>query len=157
MAFDDRAQAVLAFRPRRADGGEDAAASCVQLLVARARRAERELVDAIAAERRMRVTVDEAGNRTQAASVELMHVAVECRQVAHAADGLDRVAGAEDVRVLDQLDVAESRPAQWRVEPSRRGQLREVPDQQPSGCAHASRGADGIFSPPRSAASIASG
>ena len=105
----------------------------------------------------MRVAVDEAGDRAQAATVELPHVAVERRQVAHAADGLDRVAGAEDVRVLDQLDLAERRPAQRRVAPGRRGQLREVADEQPRGRAHASCGADGILSPPRSAASIASG
>ena len=154
MAFDDRPEAVLSFRPRGADGRENAAAACVQLLVARARGAERELVDTVAAERRVRVAVDEAGNRAQAATVQLTDVAVERRQVAHAADGLDRVARAEDVRVLDQLDLAERRLAQGCVDPGRRGHLHEVADEQPG---HASCGADGIFSPPRSAASIASG
>ncbi len=50
--------------------------------------------------------------------------------------------------------VAERRPAQRCVDAGRRGHLHEVADEQPG---HASCGADGILSPPRSAASIASG
>ena len=64
---------------------------------------------------------------------------------------------AEHVRVLDQLDRAERGAAQRCVAPGRRRQLREVADEQPRGRAHASCGADGMFSPPRAAASIASG
>ncbi len=129
----------------------------MQLLVARARSAERELLDTVAAERRVRVAVDEPGNRAQSASVELLHVAVERRQVAHATDGLDRAARAEHVRVLEHVDVAERRSAQRCLASRGRRELSEIADEQPRGHAHASCGADGIRSPPRSAASTASG
>ena len=90
VPLDAVAQAVLAERARRADGREDAAARGVQLLVARAGGAKRELLDPVAAQRRMRVTVDEARDRAEAATVELLDVAVERRQVAHPPDRLDR-------------------------------------------------------------------
>ena len=90
----------------------------MQLLVARAAGAERELVHAVAAERGMRVAVDEARDRAQPAAVELDDVAVERRQVAHPPDGLDRVAVAEDERVLEHLDVAERRSAQRGARPA---------------------------------------
>ena len=63
--------------PRRRDGREDAAAGGVQLLVARAGRAQRELLDAVAGERRVRVAVDEARDGAEAAAVELLDLAVE--------------------------------------------------------------------------------
>ena len=157
MARDDRRQAVLARGARRAHRREDAAALRVELLVARARRAERELLDTVAAERRVRVAVDEPGNRAQTASVELAYVAVERRQVAHATNSLDRVAGAEYVRVLEHVDVAERGSAQRCLAPRGRRELREIADEQPRAGSHASCGADGIRSPPRTAASIASG
>src|SRR5438128_841650 len=56
-----RAEAVLAGFSGRPEGGEDPAAGRMQLLVARAPGAERELVDAVAREAGMRVAVDEAG------------------------------------------------------------------------------------------------
>ena len=129
----------------------------MQLLVAGARRSQRELLDAIAAERRVRVAVDEPGDRAEAAAVELAYVAVERRQVAHAADGLDRVARTQDVCVLDDVDLAQRGSAKRRVAAGGRGDLREVANEHPHGIAHASRGADGNRSPPRAAASIASG
>ena len=76
-AFDQRLGREGA---RRADGREDAAACCVQLLVARAAGAQRELADAVTAERRMRVAVDEPGHRAQPGAVELLDVAVERRR-----------------------------------------------------------------------------
>ena len=104
----------------------------------------------------MRVAVDEARDRAEAAPVELDDVAVEHRQLAHEADGGDRVAGTEDVGVLDDVDGTERRAPQRGVSSSGRGKLRKVANEEPR-CAHASNGADAIFSPPRSAASIASG
>src|SRR5206468_10357040 len=56
----------------------------MQLLVGCAGRPERELVDAVAGEARVRVTVDESRDRAAAAAVEFVHVAVERGQVAHA-------------------------------------------------------------------------
>ena len=112
---DPLAERRLVERPRRAHRREDAAARRVQLLVARTRRPQRELLDAVAAERRMRVAVDETRNRAQAAPVELLDVAV-------ASAGRSRIrptasitaAVAEDERVLDHVDAAERGTAQRR-------------------------------------------
>ena len=65
VALDGLAQPLLPRLARRAHGREDPAAGRVQLLVARAAGAKRELLDAVAAERRMRVAVDEAGDRAE--------------------------------------------------------------------------------------------
>src|SRR5579864_7701882 len=99
MALDGRTQTLLPGRARRAHGREDAAARGVQLLVARAARAQRELLDPVAAEGDVRVAVDEAGDRAPASPVHFDDVAVARLQVAHAADGRDRVVLAQDVRV----------------------------------------------------------
>ena len=86
--------------PGRPHGREDAAARGVQLLVAGAACAPRELLDAVAAERRVRVAVDEARDGAQAAAVELLDVAVERGQLRHRAHSRDRLAVAEHVRAL---------------------------------------------------------
>src|SRR5205085_9401186 len=93
-------------------GREDAAAARVQLLVARAAGPERELVDTVAAERGVRVAVDEAGDRAEAAARELLDLAVERRQVAHPPDRLDRLAAAEHERVLEHVHLAERAAAE---------------------------------------------
>ena len=152
MPLDGLAQAVLAGGARRADGREDPATERVQLLVARTAGAERELVDAVAAERRMRVAVDEPRDRTEPAPVHLDDVAAKSGQVAHAAHRLDRLATAEDVRVLEHLDRAERAAAERRLTARWRRELREVADEQ----RHVSRGTDGIAIPPCAAASSAS-
>ena len=130
MAPDRGAEPVLAGGAGRADGREDAAAGGVQLLVARAGRAERELLDAVAPEARVRVAVDEPGDRAEAAPVELDDVAVERGRSRHPADGDDRVAVAEDVRVVEPLDVAERAPRSGAPRAGRRRQLLEVADEQ---------------------------
>ena len=122
----------------------------MQLLVARAPSTKRELLDAIAAESRVRVAVDEPRDRAEPPAVDLDDLARDGGQVAHAPHRLDRVAVAEHVRVLDDVDRAEIAPAQRRVRARRRRKLREVADEQ-------HYGACGIRRPPRSAASIASG
>ena len=152
VTLDGGAQAVLAERARRADGGEDPAAGRVQLLVARAASAERELVHAVAAERRVRVAVDEARNRAHAR-------ARRPRRPRPRAAGrsrirptaVDRLAVAEDERVLEHVDLAERGAAQRRVAPGRRRELREVADEQ------LHRDHEGSRKPPASAASSASG
>jgi hypothetical protein len=58
-----------------ANARHDPAAGGVQLLVARARGAQRELPDAVAREARMRVAVHEAGDGAQTPAVELLDVA----------------------------------------------------------------------------------
>ncbi len=91
----------------------------------------------------MRVTVDEARNGTASASVDLDDVAVERGQIAHAPDGLDRLAVAEDVRVLDHVDLAQRWPAQRRVAARRRRHLDEVADEKSHAVSlRASRGGD---------------
>ncbi|MGZ4424856.1 MAG: hypothetical protein ACXVZK_09285 [Gaiellaceae bacterium] len=92
---------------RRPDGGHDSASRGVELLVRRTGRAERELLHAVAGKAGVRVAVDEPGDRAEPAPVDLLHLAVEPRKVAHAADALDRSAGTEDVRVFDHVDLDE--------------------------------------------------
>ena len=130
----------------------------MELLVARSARAERELVHAVAAERGVRVAVDEPRDRTQPPAVDLGDVAGERRKVAHPSDRLDPVGGTEDEGVLEHLDLAERRPAQRGAASGGRRHLREVAQEQTrAGRRHASPGTRGIRSPPASAAASASG
>jgi hypothetical protein len=158
MALDRRREPLLPRRAGSPDRGEDASARGMQLLVARPARAKRELADAVAAEGRVRVTVDEAGNRAEPPALHLRDVAVESREVAHPPDRLDRLAGAEDERVLEHLDLAERPSAQRSSGPRGRRELREVAQEHArASVGHASPGARGIRSPPSSAAESASG
>ena len=156
-----RDQLVAGRGARRANGGHDPAARGVQLLVRGAPRAQRELLDAVAEKARVRVAVDEPGDRAESASVELLDVAVERRQVAHAADRLDRAAGTEDVRVRQHVDLAERGSAQWGLGAGRRRELREVADEQAAGVARGAHsslaGGIGASRPCASAAAAASG
>ena len=124
-------QAGLVERSRRSDRRQDAAARRMQLLVARASGAESELLDPVAAEAGVGVAVDQPGQRAAAPSVDLDEVALEWLQVAHAADGRDRVAVDEHVRLLQQLDLSERASAQWRCPAGRADELREIADEQP--------------------------
>ena len=109
MARDGASQTLCSGRSRRRDGREDPAAGGVQLLVARAGRAERELVHPISAERRMGVAVDEPRDRAQAAGVDLLDLALEGAERAHPSDRLDLGAAAEDVGVVDPVEIARAR------------------------------------------------
>ena len=136
----------------------------MQLLVARAGRAQRELSDSVAGEARVRVAVHEPGDRTQASPVELEDVARECPEVGHAAGRNDHAALGEHERVLDELDLAELAPAQGRCAASMGDELREIADEQALGGRlawlggrHLALGAIGGSSPCRAAASTASG
>ena len=124
----------------------------MQLLVARAAGAQRELVDAVAAERRVRVAVDEPRDRAEPAAVDLVDVAVERRQVAHPPHRLDRVAVAEDVRVLEHLDLAERGPRSGASRPAGVASCARSRTSSFTGRADT----DGIASPPSAAASSAS-
>ena len=117
---------------RRADGREDPAAGFVQLLVARTRGPERELLDSVADERGMRVAVDEAGDRAQPASVELDDVVADLGHVGHAPDRGDAVVRTEDERVVEPIEIGERAATEGRVPPRRRDDLAEVADQQPA-------------------------
>src|SRR5439155_21539191 len=112
-------------------------------------------------EARVCVAVDEPGDRTETASVDLLDVAVETRQVTHPADGLDRLARTEDVRILEHVHLAERAPAQRRRGACGSRDLLEVADEQAAlaarGAHPRSRGGIGSSSPCDSAAASASG
>ncbi len=103
----------------------------MELLVRGTARAERELVDAIAREARVRVAVDEARDRRQPATVDLLDVVVERSEVAHPTDCLDPPAFAEHVGVVGHGDVAQCRAAERGIGSGRAGDLREVADEEP--------------------------
>ena len=133
----------------------------MQLLVGRAGRAQRELLHAVAGKAGVRVAVDEPGDRAEPASVDLVHLAVETRKVAHAADALDRSARAEDVRVFDHVDLGELASPQRGSRPCRCRELFQIADEQAAPAARGihprSAGGIGASSPCDSAAAIASG
>ncbi len=105
----------------------------MELLVARARRAEGELLHPVAREAGVRVAVDEAGDRRETASVELLDVAFERPELPHLPDGAHAAVLAEDVAVLDHVDEPERLAAQWRGAAGRRRDLSEIADQQARG------------------------
>ena len=125
------AQAVLAESPRGADGGQDPAAGRVQLLVARSAGAERELLDAIAAQCRMGVAVDEAGHRAEPApSSSSTLPSRRGRSRIRPTESIDP-AVAEDVGVLQHLDRRRGRLRAGAAPRHGRGQLREIANEQP--------------------------
>ena len=151
----------LARGPGRIDRGHDAATGRVQLLVGRAAGTHRELLHAVAGEARMRVAVDEPGHGAEAARVELLDLAVDSPQVAHAPDRLDSAVAAQDIRILEHLDVAESGAAERRTSPAWGRQLHEIADEQAATAARRAHSvterAIGATRPCASAAAAASG
>jgi hypothetical protein len=115
--------------------------------VARARRPQGELVDAVAREGRVCVAVDEARHRGEPARVELLDVSVEASERAHLPPRLDHPVAAEDVRVGERVERAEIAAAERRDTAGRRRQLRQVADEEPvtrrTRCHSAGAGADG--------------
>ena len=131
MPGDDRRRA-LPPRPRGSRGsstGSRRLAARSSSYVAPAG-AKRELVGTVAGEGRVRVAVDEARDRREAAAVELLHLLAKRLQVAHPADGLDRAVADQDVGVLDDLDSAERGASDRRGVTRRRRDLCEVPDEE---------------------------
>ncbi len=123
-------ETVLAGGTRGSNRREDAAAAGVQLLVRRTSRAQRELLDPVAREARVRVAVDEARDRGEAAPVELLDVAAERAEVAHAPRRRDAPVLAEHVGVRRDLDLAQRRAPERRAASRRRRDLREVADEE---------------------------
>ena len=108
---------------RRPDRREDpAAARRAAPRTTRPRRAQRELLDAVAGEARVRVAVDEPGDRRQARVRRSPRRRRRRREVAHAPDLDDAPVLAEDVRVLDhrRRRAARRRAAARRARPARR-------------------------------------
>ena len=152
VAGDGLTQAALAGGARGRHRREDPASCRVQLLVRRAGGTERELLDPVAGKARVRVAVDEARDRAAPPPVDLLHVAVDRLEVAHAPDRHDLRPLAEDERVLDDRDLAEECSAQRRCVAGRRHELPDVADEQ---AAHAP-GSIGRSSSCSRAAAIAS-
>jgi hypothetical protein len=125
------AEPVLAGFPRRLDRGQDAAAGSVQLLVARSARAQLELTGAVAGEARVRVAVDEPGERAQATPVELLDLARKRTELGHPPHSDDAAVLAEDICVLDDFDPPEIGAAQRPVGAGERHDLSEVAHEQP--------------------------
>ena len=109
VPLDGRTQVVGTAGARRPHRREDPPARGVQLLVARAAGSQRELLDAVAEKARVRVAVDEPGDRAQSAAVELLDVAVEGepRELVHRSGHGDPPPLAEDECLFDDLDFAE--------------------------------------------------
>src|SRR5581483_4714111 len=116
---------------RGADRGEDPTAGGVQLLVARPRRAPRELVDPVAGEAGVRMAVDEPRDGGSTPAVELDDLVAERPEVSHPADGCDGVAVAEEVGILDDLDLGQRRASKRSPTTRGRDELRQVADEQP--------------------------
>ena len=133
MPGDPSVEVILAERPRRAHRGEDAATRCMQLFVAGPSGAQRELLHPVATPRRMGVAVDEARDRALAAAVDLLDLAVQRAQVAHAPDGFDRTVAHEHETVLDHANVFQLGSTQRRTARPGRCDLREVTDEQAGG------------------------
>ena len=72
----------------------------MQLLIGRTSGAERELLDAIAREAGMRMTVDETGDSGKPAAVDLDNVVAKPSEPPHWPDVSDMTVLAQDVRVL---------------------------------------------------------
>ena len=133
----------------------------MQLLVARAAGAQRELVHAVTREARMGMAVDEARDRAQAACVELIDLALDLREITHPSDAGNGSVLAEDIGILDHVDLPQVRAAQRTVATGRSRDLNEIADQQaarPAVTTHSSdaRGCIGTSSPCCSAVAIAS-
>src|SRR5205823_6632222 len=125
-----RVERARAGRARRAHGREDAAARGMELLVRRTASSQRELVDAVAREARVRVTVDEARYRDERTAVELLDIAVERPEVAHPPDCGDAPLLAEHVRIADDVHASERVASQRRTAAGRTRDLREIADQE---------------------------
>src|SRR5262245_51113638 len=131
VTVDGATQLLRRGGPRSADRAQDPSAGRVQLLVRGTRRAQGELADPVSREAQMRVAVDETRHGTQPAAVQLDDVARERSELAHAPDGFDPLAGAEDERILEESDGTERTPAKRRLAARGRDDLGQVADEQP--------------------------
>ena len=134
VALDPRPHALRVERTSRADRAQDPAAGGMELLVARSASAQRILLDPVTAEARVRVTVDQARHRAPPATVDLDRLlATNGLEISHAPHRGHATTLGEHVRVLDHLDLPEGRSAQGSGVSGRRGELREIADEEASG------------------------
>lgn len=110
MPCDERIERHLSRGTRGSRRREDASAGREKLVVRGASGAQRELVDAVAGKRRVRVAVDETGDRTEATAVEFFPRTGQRTEGGHRPHGHDAIAVKEDIRILDDLDAAEVLP-----------------------------------------------
>jgi hypothetical protein len=78
------------------------------------------------------VAVDEPRDRGEATTVEHLDLLPERAEVTHPADRLDRPVVHEDIRILDDVHLAERRSSEWRGRARGRRDLREVSDEEPA-------------------------
>ena len=134
MAANRIGQARFARRPGRLHGRENAPAGGVELLVGGAGRAQLELVDAVAGEAGVRVTVDQPRYGAETAAVNLLELPVGFpkahTKLAHRTEGGDSPVLAEDVRVAHDLDIRERVTPKRRFAAGRRRELCEVAHEQ---------------------------
>src|SRR5207342_557817 len=116
----------------RLDGREDPAARGVELLVARPRRAQRELLDAIPGETRVGVTVHQPRDRAQAAPVELDDVSRYGAELGHRTAGGNHAVLAEKEGALHDLDLSKIGAPKGCVASRGCGELRQIADEQAS-------------------------
>ncbi len=102
----------------------------MQLLVARARGSERELLDAVPGKAGVGMTVDETRYRREPTPVELFHLARERRELAHRADLGDAAVLTDHERVVDDIYVSEGRAPSRRFRASRGCELGQIADQK---------------------------
>ena len=106
----------------------------MQRLVARTGRPKFEFVDAVARETGVRVAVDESGDGAEAASVQLLDLALGLAQarakLSHRAERGDASVFAQDVRVADDLDIRERRAPERCLAAAGCRKLGEIADEQ---------------------------
>jgi hypothetical protein len=101
----------------------------VEILVGGTGGAERELVDPVATETCMGMTIDETRDRREPATVDLLQPTDIRRKVCHRANRRYTTIAAENERVLDDAYIAETGASKWPAASSRRRDLREVTNQ----------------------------
>ena len=106
----------------------------MQRLVARTGRPQFEFVDAIARETGVRVAVHESGDGAEAATVQLLDLALGLAQarakLSHRAERGDSSVFAQHVRVADDLDIRERRTPERCLAARGCRKLREIADEQ---------------------------
>src|SRR5919201_3222619 len=107
MTLERFGQAGLARFAHRPNGREDPASRRVELLVGDAARAQVEFLRPVAGEARVRVAIDESGDRRAPATVQLFDVVVETTQFSHGADARHPTVLAENVSVIDDRQLSE--------------------------------------------------
>jgi hypothetical protein len=112
----------------------------MELLVGRSGGAHCEFVDAVARETGVGVAVDETRDRCETTGVELLDLAVERAEVAHPPGRRDSPVLAEDVPVLEDVNLTEGTAAERSVAAGRSDEPGEIADKE---AAHRVASSDG--------------